>query len=301
MPHMGRTEKGAAMKFRTIKDAVTGHSTIDGAGVHLVRVLGSPTVKNFDPFLMLDAFDSRNPADYIKGFPMHPHRGIETFTYLMQGEIDHMDSLGNAGKIKDGCCQWMTAGSGILHQEMPQASDRILGLQLWINLPRKNKMVEPKYRDINVDMVPRVEEDAAAVAVVTGRYKDVEGAVRGDYVDVRFLDVTLKPGHTWTVETKPSHTVFAYLVEGSCALTENNDMLSAKHAYLFTEGDAVALTGGPQGARLVLVSGEPLHEAVAWGGPIVMNSEEELREAFQELEDDTFIKHANKAPVRMDA
>ena len=218
-------------------------------------------------------------------FPMHPHRGIETFTYLIQGEIDHKDSLGNSGKILDGCCQWMTAGSGILHQEMPQASDRILGLQLWINLPRKDKMVEPKYRDITVDMVPKVEEEAGTVAVVAGRYKNVEGATKGDYVDVRFLDMTLKPGYTWTVETKPSHTVFAYLVEGTCALTENNAMLSAKHAYLFTEGDAVALTGGPEGARLVLVSGKPLHEAVAWGGPIVMNSEDELREAFQGTED----------------
>ena len=282
------------MKYRTIKSDVTGHPAIDGAGVHLVRVLGSPTVRSFDPFLMLDAFDSRNPADYIKGFPMHPHRGIETFTYLIQGEIDHKDSLGNSGKILDGCCQWMTAGSGILHQEMPQASDRILGLQLWINLPRKDKMVEPKYRDITVDMVPKVEEEAGTVAVVAGRYKNVEGATKGDYVDVRFLDMTLQPGYTWTVVTKPSHTVFAYLVEGTCALTENNAMLSAKHAYLFTEGDAVALTGGPEGARLVLVSGKPLHEAVAWGGPIVMNSEDELREAFQELEDGTFIKHAQK-------
>lgn len=181
------------MKYRTIKSDVTGHPAIDGAGVHLVRVLGSPTVRSFDPFLMLDAFDSRNPADYIKGFPMHPHRGIETFTYLIQGEIDHKDSLGNSGKILDGCCQWMTAGSGILHQEMPQASDRILGLQLWINLPRKDKMVEPKYRDITVDMVPKVEEEAGTVAVVAGRYKNVEGATKGDYVDVRFLDMTLKP------------------------------------------------------------------------------------------------------------
>lgn len=283
------------MKFRTIKSDVTGHPAIDGAGVHMVRVLGSPTVRSFDPFLMLDAFDSRNPADYIKGFPTHPHRGIETFTYLIKGEIDHKDSLGNSGKILDGCCQWMTAGSGILHQEMPQAGDRLLGLQLWINLPRKDKMVEPKYRDIRAEMVPKVDEDAATVAVVSGSYKNVEGATKGDYVDVRFLDVSLKPGWTWTVETHPGHTVFAYFVEGTCALTENNAMLSAKHAYLFTEGDAIALTGGPEGARFVLVSGAPLHESVAWGGPIVMNSEEELRKAFFELEEGSFIKHAKKS------
>lgn len=293
-----RQTRSYTVKFRTIKDVVTGNAAIDGAGVHLVRVLGAPTVRSFDPFLMLDAFDSRNPADYIKGFPMHPHRGIETFTYLMRGEIDHQDSLGNSGKIQDGCCQWMTAGSGILHQEMPQAASRMLGLQLWINLPRKDKMVEPKYRDITRDMVPVVEEDAATVAVVTGRYKDVDGATKGDYVDVRFLDVTLKPGHTWTVETDPKHTVFAYLVEGNCALAENNAMLSSKHAYLFTEGEAIGLTGGPEGTRLVLVSGTPLHEAVAWGGPIVMNTEEELRNAFFELEDGNFIKHARPAEHR---
>lgn len=289
------------MKFRTIKNDVIGHAAIDGAGVHLVRVLGSPTVRSFDPFLMLDAFDSRNPADYIKGFPTHPHRGIETFTYLIKGEIAHQDSLGNSGKILDGCCQWMTAGSGILHQEMPRAGDRLLGLQLWINLPRKDKMVEPRYRDIHADTMPWVDEGAAAVAVVAGSYKNVEGAAKGDYVDVRFLDVTLKPGRTWTVETPPGHTVFAYLVQGSCALTANNAILSAKHAYLFTAGDAMTLTGGPEGTRFVLVSGGPLHEPVAWGGPIVMNSEEELRKAFFELEEGTFIKHAKKsgAPQQM--
>ena len=181
------------MQLRSIAGDVTGRPTIDGAGVRLVRVLGSPTVKTFDPFLMLDAFDSVNPEDYVKGFPMHPHRGIETFTYLVNGVIEHKDSLGNAGVIRDGGCQWMTAGSGILHQEMPLASPRMLGLQLWINLPAAHKMTDPKYRDITIDMVPRVEEEAASVAVVAGEYNGVEGAARGDYVDVRFLTCASSP------------------------------------------------------------------------------------------------------------
>ena len=172
------------MKKRSIAELVTGRKAIDGAGVHLVRVLGSPTVRNFDPFLMLDAFDSENPDDYTKGFPTHPHRGIETFTYLMRGRIDHEDSLGNAGSIVDGGCQWMTAGSGILHQEMPQPSRHMLGLQLWVNLPRDRKMVDPAYRDVTADMVPAVEEGGARVAIVAGEYKGVAGATHGDHVDV---------------------------------------------------------------------------------------------------------------------
>lgn len=282
------------MKKRAIAELVTGRKAIDGAGVHLVRVLGSPTVRTFDPFLMLDAFDSENPEDYTKGFPTHPHRGIETFTYLMRGRIDHEDSLGNAGSIVDGGCQWMTAGSGILHQEMPQASRRMLGLQLWINLPRARKMVDPEYRDIRSEMVPRVEDGGALVAVVAGDYNGVAGATRGDYVDVVFLDVTLRPGALWTVATRPQDTVFAYMVEGECELVGGGGDIPHRNACLFTPGDSLSLAAGPEGARFVLVSGAPLHEPVAWGGPIVMNTDEELRQAFFELEDGTFIRHAPK-------
>ena len=175
------------MPLRTIVQDVTGKPTVDGAGVRLVRVLGSPTVKTFDPFLMLDAFDSQNPDDYTKGFPTHPHRGIETFTYLVKGAIEHKDSLGNEGVIGDGDCQWMTAGSGILHQEMPLASPRMLGLQLWINLPAKHKMVDPKYRDITAPMVPHVTEEGVSVAVVAGRYKGVNGAAQANMWTCAFL------------------------------------------------------------------------------------------------------------------
>ena len=279
------------MPLRTIVQDVTGKPTIDGAGVRLVRVLGSPTVKTFDPFLMLDAFDSQNPDDYTKGFPMHPHRGIETFTYLVNGAIEHKDSLGNEGVIGDGDCQWMTAGSGILHQEMPLASPRMLGLQLWINLPAKHKMVDPKYRDITAPMVPYVTEEGVSVAVVAGRYKGVNGAAQGEYVDVRFLDVRLKPGARWQVEADPAHTVFAYVYDGDCCLLEGREPILARHAYLLGEGDAVAFEGGETECRFVLVSGAPLREPVAWGGPIVMNTDEELMQAYFEIEEGRFIKH----------
>lgn len=286
------------MRFRDIVEDVTGRPTIDGAGVRLVRVLGSPTVKSFDPFLMLDAFDSANPEDYIKGFPMHPHRGIETFTYLVEGVIEHKDSLGNAGAIRDGGCQWMTAGSGILHQEMPQPSPRMLGLQLWINLPAAHKMTAPKYRDITASMVPRVEEEGAVVAVVAGDYGGTPGAASGDYVRVRFLDVRLKPGARWQTPTDPAHTVFAYVYAGNCHLAETGAPVLARHAYLLGEGDVAAFKGGAEECRFVLVSGAPLREPVAWGGPIVMNTEDELMTAYFEIEEGTFIRHGT--PARRD-
>lgn len=277
------------MAHRTIKEIVTGYKSVDGAGVHLVRVLGSLTVKNFDPFLMLDAFDSRNPEEYIKGFPLHPHRGIETFTYLIQGDVEHKDSLGNQGRILNGCCQWMTAGGGILHQEMPKATERLLGLQLWINLPQKYKMVDPKYRDITAEMIPKVEEDSGIIAVVTGRYKDTFGATEGEYVNVNFFDLILKPDKVWQVATDPEHTVFAYIVEGACGF--ESALIPAKHATLFTSGEDLFIQTGSDGARVILVSGKPIQEPIAWGGPIVMNTNDELQEAFIELESGTFIKH----------
>ena len=284
------------MQLRSITADVTGRPTIDGAGVRLVRVLGSPTVKTFDPFLMLDAFDSVNPDDYVKGFPMHPHRGIETFTYLVNGAIEHKDSMGNVGVIRDGGCQWMTAGSGILHQEMPLASPSMLGLQLWINLPAAHKMTDPKYRDISMDMVPRVEEEGASVAVVAGEYKNIAGAARGDYVDVRFLDVRLEPGAIWQLQTDPAHTVFAYLYDEGCYLNAGRQPLLARHAYLLGEGDTVAFEGGDKACRFVLVSGAPLREPVAWGGPIVMNTDAELMQAYSEIEEGRFIKHWTPTP-----
>ncbi len=282
------------MTQRTIIKTVTGSPTIDGAGVKLVRVLGTGTVYDFDPFLMLDAFDSTNPDDYVRGFPMHPHRGIETFTYLIEGEIDHQDSLGNSGVIRGGDCQWMTAGRGILHQEMPKAPKdgrgRMLGLQLWINLPAKHKMTEPKYRDITAASVPVVQETAAAVRVVSGEYKGQSGAARGEYVDALFLDVTLAPNGLWALDTPPGVTVFAYILQGSCSFPPHSGTAGARRAVLFSSGDILNVSAKAEGARLIVVSGPPLREPVAWGGPIVMNTKEELTQARRDLADGTFVR-----------
>lgn len=277
---------------RTIWKTVTGKTQYDGAGVRLVRVIGYSTVKEFDPFLMLDAFDSENPEDYIKGFPWHPHRGIETVTYLIKGDIEHMDSLGNKGSILDGCCQWMTAGSGILHQEMPKASDRMLGVQLWLNLPKKDKMADPKYRDITADMVPEAQEEGCAIRVISGNYKETQGAVQADYVKMLFLDVKLEPGAEWKIQTAAEDTLFIYIVEGEGFFHDSgNEIQTSKRALLFGEGDEFFAKASENGIRFLLFSGRALKEPVAWGGPIVMNTQEELDLAFREIEEGTFIKN----------
>lgn len=274
---------------RTVKTSVTGRRAVDGAGVRLVRVLGSPTIKDFDPFLMLDAFDSQNPDDYVRGFPMHPHRGIETVTYLAEGLIEHEDSLGHKGSIVGGGCQWMTAGSGILHQEMPKEAPRMLGLQLWVNLARKDKMAPPKYRDIQPDQVVHVKQPGVEVRVLAGEYAGHRGAMQADYVDVTYLDVTLDPAARWTLTTKPDDTLFVYVLEGGCSDSEGNPV-QKRHATLFSPGDTLTLVGGDEQTRMVVVAGKALEEPVAWGGPIVMNTDEELKQAFFELEDGTFIR-----------
>lgn len=277
-------------KTREVVKVVAGNEQKDGAGVRLVRVLGPDTVADFDPFLMLDAFDSRDPDDYVRGFPWHPHRGIETVTYLIQGNIEHGDSLGNQGSITDGCCQWMTAGSGIIHQEMPQAYPRMLGLQLWVNLPAKDKMVKPMYRDLKAELIPKIEEAAGTVAVIAGRYGDAEGATQGDYVRITMLGVNLKPGAVWSMPVDAEATVFAYTFEGEGAFGGAATPVGSRRAALFGGGDEVSVTAGPEGLRFVLVAGRPLREPVAWGGPIVMNTQAELNQAFAEIESGTFIR-----------
>ncbi len=279
------------MTLRGVRKAVTGTRTVDGAGVSLVRVLGKPDIYDFDPFLMLDAFDSFNPEDYVKGFPWHPHRGIETVTYLIEGDIEHGDSLGNSGSIMDGDCQWMTAGSGIIHQEMPKASPRMLGAQLWVNLPAKDKMSRPKYRDIKKAMIPAVSEGLAEIRVISGSYKGTKGAIEGDYVKPNFLDVTLKPGCEWVVGTSSGNTAFAYIFEGSAEFgPQGSGTIPAKHAVLLGDGDEARVKAGPDGARMLFLEATPLGEPIAWGGPIVMNTKEELRQAFRDLDEDKFIK-----------
>lgn len=279
------------MQTREIKKIVKGSPQIDGAGVHLVRVFGYRDVRDFDPFLMLDAFDSYDPADYVKGFPWHPHRGIETVTYLISGRIDHEDSLGNKGSITAGGCQWMTAGSGILHQEMPIASDRMLGAQLWVNLPAKDKMAEPKYRDITADMVPVVKDDNGEVRILAGTYEGTPGAMQPDYVQVLYIDVTVFPGKSVTISAPSGENVFVYVVDGNGTTGEKSSAIHAHSAVLFDKGDRLIFNAGGEGLRMFLLSGESLNEPISWGGPIVMNTRDELNLAFEELENGTFIKH----------
>jgi quercetin 2,3-dioxygenase len=288
------------MSGRKCIKVVRGQHAIDGAGVHLRRVLGLNTIEDFDPFLMLDGFDSVNPQDYIKGFPWHPHRGIETVTYLLQGEIEHGDSLGNQGIIRDSQCQWMTAGSGIIHQEMPKASERLLGCQLWVNLPKKEKMTEPTYRDIKQQDVSVVQEKNATVRVLSGQFHDHHGAVKGEHVKVQYLDITLEPNIVWHYqETSNDQTLFLYLIEGTLAADEALVNFEEKACAILmssssarnSDYDEVLVKAGTEGARFFLIAAIPLKEPIAWGGPIVMNTEEELNEAFRELNNKTFIKH----------
>ncbi len=268
---------------------VRGQRAIDGAGVHLVRVLGHADVYDFDPFLMLDSFDSTNPADYTAGFPWHPHRGIETITYLISGKIEHEDSLGNKGAILAGESQWMTAGSGILHQEMPQAAGRMLGFQLWLNMPRAEKMAEPAYLGITQADIRTVSTDGAVIRVLTGRLQGTEG-VQPRHIAASIFDVTLPAGKELTLETKPEETVFVFTILGGARIGDTP--VAEKTAVLFGPGDDIAVSALPDSdVRFLFFSGEPLHEPIAWGGPIVMNTEEELSQAFAELRSGTFIKH----------
>lgn len=279
------------MQLRTMRKVVTGITQYDGAGVKLTRVISRPDVAEFDPFLMLDAFDSYDSIDYTKGFPWHPHRGIETVTYLISGNIEHEDSLGNKGNILDGCCQWMTAGGGILHQEMPQPSDRMLGVQLWLNLPRKDKMVAPKYRDIRADMVPKIQEAGCTIGIISGHYKGNNGSVQGDYVKTLFLDVDMKAGATWQLETTKDKTLFIYIVEGEGSFDNSAEtLLTSKRAVLFNDGDELLARASEKGLRFLLFSGAKLKEPIAWGGPIVMNTQQELQKAFQDIDDGIFVK-----------
>lgn len=290
------------MNNRKATQIVRGQHAVDGAGVRLRRVLGAETIPDFDPFLMLDGFDSTDPKDYIKGFPWHPHRGIETITYLVKGRIEHGDSLGNKGTIYDQECQWMTAGSGIIHQEMPKASERMLGCQLWVNLPAKDKMTEPAYGDITQDKIVVTTEENAVVRILAGSYKGKQGIFEGKYVKVTYLDIDLAPNTTWTyTETPNNETLFTYLLDGTLAVDEQlSDFEEKSCAVLFRPtnpdeetNDAVVVRSGNQGARFVLLAAKPLREPVAWGGPIVMNSREELQLAFDELDRGTFIKRVN--------
>jgi quercetin 2,3-dioxygenase len=271
-----------------------GRPVIEGAGVHLNRVFGYGDTDRFDPFLMLDDFRSDRPSHYMKGFPWHPHRGIETITYMLEGTVEHGDSMGNKGTIGPGDIQWMTAGSGIIHQEMPKGdtAGRMGGFQLWANLPARDKMMDPRYREVLAETVPEVElQGGARVRVVAGTVAGVTGPVRDIVIDPEYLDVSIEQGGSFVHPVPAGRTVFAYVIEGAGRFGNDPDSVAGRGtAVLFGDGDRVGARPEPGPVRFLLVSGTPLREPVAWQGPIVMNTQEELRQAFAELDRGTFIR-----------
>lgn len=278
------------MKIREVSRIVQGVQTTDGAGVKLVRVLGKSDIKDFDPFLMLDAFGSENPEDYIKGFPMHPHRGIETITYLLEGKVNHLDSLGNGGTLSGGELQWMTAGSGILHEEMPQETKKLEGLQFWLNLPQKDKMAPPSYFPISSHMIKEIELEQGNVKLIAGEFLGERG-IEPKYVKATMMDVTLHPSSEYHIPIPSEQKAFLYILDGMAQFGEKATLAKKHSAVLFNQGDVVRVSASKEGIRFVLLAGKPLEEPIAWGGPIVMNTQEELELAFSELEKGTFIKH----------
>ena len=272
---------------RTVTDVVTGQPAVDGAGVRLVRVLGQRDVRTFDPFLMLDSFDTDDPADVRAGFPMHPHRGIETITYLARGRVSHRDSLGNSGVIEGGQAQWMCAGSGILHEEMPDPTGSMLGVQVWLNLPAAEKMARPAYNAI-VD-VPETRVGDALVRVVGGSCNGVRG-FSGDHLPATFLDVQLPAGGKATLPVAAGEGAFLFLLDGDALVGERR--YRAKSALaLSDDGDEVGVAAPADApARVLLLSAPRLREPVAWGGPIVMNTQAELYQAFEDLDSGTFVR-----------
>ena len=280
----------------TIREVATLHRsrpTLEGAGVHLKRAIGWGDPHEFDPFLMLDDIHSSNPADYTAGFPWHPHRGIETVTYVLDGVVEHGDSIGNRGAIRSGDVQWMTAGSGIIHQEMPQAMrGDFRGLQLWVNLPRSHKMMVPRYRGIEAAEIPACRlGDGTVVKVVAGCFGDCEGPA-GDLIrEPQYLDVSVPGGVEFTHAVPVHHTCFAYVLTGAGVMGPGpGTAVSAENVALLARGEVVAARAGKEGLRFLLFSGEPLKEPIAWRGPIVMNTDRELDVAFREYQEGTFLK-----------
>ena len=280
--------------IRKVKTILRSRATSDGAGVKLKRVFSHGEVELTDPFLLLDFFGSENPDDYIRGFPWHPHRGIETITYMLKGEVNHEDSMGNSGTIESGDCQWMTAGSGIIHQEMPnRVEGAMMGFQLWANLPSGDKMMLPRYRDIKEADIPEViMKSGTRVKVICGELDGTVGPVREIVTEPEYLDVTVPPNSEFRHFVKRGHTVFAYIFGGQGYFGDDSEnIIQTDHLVIFEDGDEVVVTSADCNLRFLLISGKPINEPIAWYGPIVMNTEEELNQAFREYRDGTFIKH----------
>jgi redox-sensitive bicupin YhaK (pirin superfamily) len=279
--------------IRKINKILQSKPTLEGAGVKLKRVFGYYEMPLLDPFLLLDNFGSNNPDDYIAGFPWHPHRGIETVTYMLAGEVEHGDSLGNKGVIYSGDVQWMTAGSGIVHQEMPQRFDGTMqGFQLWVNLPKSHKMKDPRYRDVRSETIPEFSPNPnVKVKIIAGLMNGTKGPVQDLIVDTEYFDISLKPKTEFQIDTKNDYKTFAFVFEGSGYFDpENKTLIEQDHLVALNDGDSVQINTKENPLRFLFVSGKPLNEPIAWRGPIVMNTDEELAVAFQEYRNGTFIK-----------
>lgn len=273
---------------RKVKSQVRGFRTQDGAGVHLVRVLSNTTMEEYDPILMLDSFDSTDPDDYTAGFPMHPHRGIETVSYVYKGKMVHRDSLGNEDAIGDGEVQWMTAGSGILHEELLPASERMLGVQLWLNLPAKDKMAAPPaYHSIKNDEIEEIDLEHGKLRLLAGKYKDRTGYM-SSYLPLDYYDIHLEPGAELRIDTKKEQSVMLFTLLGEAYI--GGELIKEKTAVKLSEGDGVAVKSTDKSAQVLFISSVPLKEPVAWGGPIVMNTKAELQQAFRDLETGNFLQ-----------
>jgi hypothetical protein len=284
--------------IRHIQQVLPSQPTLEGAGVHLRRAFGFRRGVDLDPFLLLDDFRNDTPSKFLKGFPWHPHRGIETITYMLEGEVEHGDSLGNQGVIGPGDVQWMTAGSGIIHQEMPKgnAGGRMGGFQLWANLPAANKMMEPRYRDVKDDQIPRVAlPGGVEVRIICGQVGGVSGPVQDIVTDPQYLDVSIPGGASFRHAVPPGYTAFAYVIAGGGRFAgADSAPAGSENLVIFKDGDELDIIAGEQGVRFLLVSGRPIREQVAWYGPIVMNTQAELQTAFAELQAGTFLKHSQK-------
>ena len=299
------------MSIRPVKQVIQSKPTLEGAGVRLRRAFGFHNTSAFDPFLLLDDFRNDVPADYLAGFPWHPHRGIETVTYVLAGEVEHGDSIGNRGTIGAGDVQWMTAGSGIIHQEMPKgdAVGRMHGFQLWANLPASQKMTPPRYQEVKAPDIPEItDDDGTVVRVVCGNFWGKSGPVDGIATNPTYIDVTVGPGKRKSLPVEVTSSAFAYVFSGSGKFCNASAPLSVptegvqwldthppsaadnRSLILFDSGDEVTVQAGDEGIRFLLVSGKPLREPVAWYGPIVMNTQQELQQAFQDLEQGKFLK-----------
>lgn len=301
--------------IRKIKKVIRSTPTIEGAGVHLHRVFGYPQLPEFDPFLLFDDFHSDRQKEYYKGFPWHPHRGIETITYVLQGSVEHQDSLGNKGTIASGDIQWMTAGSGIIHQEMPKGDEdeHLWGFQLWSNLPASSKMMEPRYQEVKSNEIPIVERgDGVSIRVICGTVDGVEGPVKNIISHPEYLDVTIPKGVVFERDYPENHTVFAYILDGKGHFTNDEDpfgydsegrgiydinrecVLDSDNVVLFEKGKTVHIRPESNKLRILLIAGKPIDEPIAWYGPIVMNTREELKTALNEYHEGTFLKHSQK-------